>query len=160
MEFETIATHGFIDLKKQNNAVSMPIYANTAYSFDSVEHAINLFDLKVEGDIYTRLSNPSNDMIEKRIAALEGGVGALATSSGMSATLIAIMNIVSAGDEIISSSKIYGGTYNLFVKTFKQMGINTVLIDSDNLEDYERAINEKTRCIFAKCKTLCFGLLS
>ncbi|MBQ4124067.1 O-acetylhomoserine aminocarboxypropyltransferase/cysteine synthase [bacterium] len=150
MEFETIATHGFIDLKKQNNAVSMPIYANTAYSFDSVEHAINLFDLKVEGDIYTRLSNPSNDMIEKRIAALEGGVGALATSSGMSATLIAIMNIVSAGDEIISSSKIYGGTYNLFVKTFKQMGINTVLIDSDNLEDYERAINEKTRCIFAE----------
>ena len=150
MEFETIATHGFIDLKKQKNAVSMPIYANTAYSFDSVEHAINLFDLKVEGDIYTRLSNPSNDMIEKRIAALEGGVGALATSSGMSATLIAIMNIVSAGDEIISSSKIYGGTYNLFVKTFKQMGINTVLIDSDNLEDYERAINEKTRCIFAE----------
>lgn len=150
MKFETLATQGFIDLKKQNHAVSTPIYANTAYSFDSIEHALNLFDLKVEGDIYSRLSNPSNDMIEKRIAALEGGVGALATSSGQSAVLITILNIAQCGDEIITSSKIYGGTYNLFSKTFKQMGIKFIFIDSDNLEDYENAITDKTKCIYTE----------
>lgn len=150
MKFETLATHGYIDLDKQNHAISMPIYATTAYSFDSVEHAIGLFDLKVAGDIYTRLSNPTNDIVEKRIAALEGGVGALLTSSGMSAILVAILNILETGDEIVSSSKIYGGTYNLFAKTFKQMGINTRFIDSDNLEDYEKAINERTKCIYAE----------
>ena len=143
MKFETLATHGFIDLKKQNNAVSTPIYANTAYSFDSVEHAVNLFDLKVAGDIYTRISNPSWDIVEKRIAALEGGVGALITSSGQSAVLITMMNLAQAGDEIITSAKIYGGTYNLFAKTFKQMGINVIFINSDNLEDFENAITQK-----------------
>lgn len=150
MKFETLATQGFIDLKKQNHAVSTPIYANTAYSFDSIEHALNLFDLKVEGDIYSRLSNPSNDMIEKRIAALEGGVGALATSSGQSAVLITILNLAQCGDEIVTSSRIYGGTYNLFSKTFKQMGIKFVFIDSDNLEDYENAITDKTKCIYTE----------
>ena len=83
MKFETLATQGFIDLKQQNHAISTPIYANSAYSFDSVKHAIDLFDLKVAGDIYTRLTNPTNDVMEKRIAALEGGVGALSTSSSM-----------------------------------------------------------------------------
>ena len=121
MKFETLSVQGFIDLKKQNNAISTPIYANTAYSFDSVEHAVDLFDLKVAGDIYSRLSNPSCDMIEKRIAALEGGVGALATSSGQSAVLITMLNFAGAGDEIITSDKIYGGTYNLFAKTFKPL---------------------------------------
>ena len=150
MKFETLATQGFINLKKQNHAVSTPIYANTAYSFDSVEYAINLFDLKIEGDIYSRLSNPSNDMIEKRLAALEGGVGALATSSGQSAVLITMLNIAQAGDEIVTSDKIYGGTYNLFSKTFKQMGITFRFINSDNLEDYEKAINNKTKCIYTE----------
>ena len=150
MKFETLATHGFIDLKKQNNAVSTPIYANTAYSFDSVEHAVNLFDLKVAGDIYTRISNPSWDIVEKRIAALEGGVGALITSSGQAAVLITMMNLAQAGDEIITSAKIYGGTYNLFAKTFKQMGLNVIFINSDNLEDYENAITDKTRCIYTE----------
>ena len=150
MKFETMATQGFLDLKKQNNSISMPIYATTAYSFDSVEHAIDLFDLKVNGDIYTRISNPSNDIIEKRIAALEGGVGALATSSGMSAILITILNIAQEGDEIVTSSKIYGGTFNLFNKTFRQMGINVKFINSDNLEDYEKAVTDKTKCIYAE----------
>lgn len=150
MEFETIAAHGFIDLQKQNHAVSAPIYANTAYSFDSVQHAIDLFDLKTGGDIYTRLSNPTNDIVEQRIAALEGGVGALTTSSGMSAALIAILNIAGAGDEIVSSAKIYGGTYNLFNKTFKQMGIKANLVNTDNIEDYEKVITEKTKCIYAE----------
>ena len=153
MEFETLATQGFIDCKKHNNAISMPIYATTAYSFDSIEHALNLFDLKVAGDIYTRISNPSWDIVEKRIAALEGGVGALLTSSGQSAILIAMMNIVHAGDEIVTSSKIYGGTFNLFAKTFKQMGIKVNFIDSDKIEDYENAINEKTRCIYTETIT-------
>ena len=132
MKFETLAVSGFIDLIKQNNAVSTPIYANTAYSFDSVQHAVDLFDLKVAGDIYTRISNPSWDMVEKRLAALEGGVGALITSSGQSAVLITMLNLAEAGDEIITSAKIYGGTYNLFAKTFKQMGINLIFINSDN----------------------------
>lgn len=148
MKFETLAVRGFIDLQKQNHAVSTPIYANTAYSFDSVQHAVDLFDLKVPGDIYTRLSNPSWDIVEKRIAALEGGVGALLTSSGQSAILITMLNFAGAGDEIITSDKIYGGTYNLFAKTFKQMGINVKFITSDNLEDYENAITDKTKCIF------------
>ncbi len=150
MKFETLAVGGFIDLKKQNNAISTPIYANTAYSFDSVQHAVDLFDLKVAGDIYTRISNPSWDMVEKRLAALEGGVGALITSSGQAAVLITILNLAEAGDEIITSGKIYGGTYNLFAKTFKQMGINIIFINSDNLEDYENAITEKTKCIYTE----------
>ncbi len=150
MNFETLAAQGFLDLKKQNNTVSTPIYANTAYSFDSVQHALDLFDLKVAGDIYSRLSNPTNDILEKRIAALEGGVGALAVSSGQSAILIAILNIAEAGDEVVTSAKIYGGTYNLFAKTFKQMGINVKFINSDNLEDYENAITDKTKCIYTE----------
>lgn len=148
MKFETLAVRGFIDLQKQNHAVSTPIYANTAYSFDSVQHAVDLFDLKVPGDIYTRLSNPSWDIVEKRIAALEGGVGALLTSSGQSAVLITMLNFAGVGDEIITSDKIYGGTYNLFSKTFKQIGIDVKFITSDNLEDYEKAITDKTKCIF------------
>ena len=150
MKFETLAVRGFIDLQKQNHAVSTPIYANTAYSFDSVQHAVDLFDLKVPGDIYTRLSNPSWDIVEKRIAALEGGVGALLTSSGQSAILITMLNFAGAGDEIITSDKIYGGTYNLFAKTFKQMGINVKFINSDNLDDYEKAITDKTKCIYVE----------
>ena len=150
MKFETLAVSGFIDLKKQNNAISTPIYANTAYSFDSVQHAVDLFDLKVAGDIYTRISNPSWDMVEKRLEALEGGVGALITSSGQAAVLITILNLAEAGDEIITSGKIYGGTYNLFAKTFKQMGINIIFINSDNIEDYENAITEKTKCIYTE----------
>lgn len=150
MRFETIATQGSLDPQKQNNSVSMPIYANTAYSFNSVQHAVDLFDLKVGGDIYSRISNPSNELVEKRVAALEGGVGALSASSGQSAILIAILNIAGAGDEIVTSSKIYGGTYNLFSKTFKQLGINVRFIDSDHLEDYEAAINDKTKCIYTE----------
>ena len=150
MKFETLAVGGFIDLKKQNNAVSTPIYANTAYSFDSVQHAVDLFDLKVAGDIYTRISNPSWDMVEKRLAALEGGVGALITSSGQAAVLITMLNLAEAGDEIVTTDKIYGGTYNLFSKTFKQMGIKFVFVNSDNLEDYEKAITEKTKCIYTE----------
>lgn len=150
MKFETLAVGGFIDLKKQNNAVSTPIYANTAYSFDSVQHAVDLFDLKVAGDIYTRISNPSWDMVEKRLAALEGGVGALITSSGQAAVLITMLNLAEAGDEIVTTDKIYGGTYNLFGKTLKQMGINVVFVNSDNLEDYEKAITEKTKCIYTE----------
>lgn len=153
MKFETIATQGFLDLKKQNHTVSTPIYANTAYSFDSVEYAVNLFDLKQEGDIYTRLTNPTNEIAEKRIAALEGGVGALVTSSGMSAILIAILNIAQCGDEIVSTDKIYGGTYNLFTKTFKQMGIDVKLISSDNIEDWEKLITPKTKCLYAETIT-------
>ena len=150
MKFETLATRGFIDTKKQNHSISMPIYANTAYSFDNVQHAIDLFDLKQEGDIYTRLSNPTNDIVEKRIASLEGGIGAILTSSGMSAITVAILNIANCGDEIVSTNKIYGGTYNLFLKTFKQMGINVKLAYSENIEDWEKLITSKTKCLYTE----------
>ena len=150
MEFETLAVRGFIDLNKQNHAVSTPICANTAYAFDSVRHAIDLFDLKAARDIYSRLSNPSCDIVEKRLAALENGVGALLTSSGQSAVLVTMLNIMGAGDELVTSAKIYGGTYNLFAKTFKQMGINVVFINSDDLSDYENAITDKTKCIYTE----------
>ena len=150
MKFETIAVQGFIDLKSQNHAISMPIYANTAYGFDNIEHAINLFDLKESGNIYSRLTNPSNDMIEKRISLLEGGVGALAVSSGMSAILISVMNIAQNGDEIVSSAKIYGGTYNLFVKTLKQTGINVKFINTDDIDEWEKAITAKTKCLYTE----------
>lgn len=150
MRFESIALQGFTDLKKQNHAISMPIYCTTAYNFDSVEHAVNLFDLKVEGDIYSRLTNPSNELVEKRIALLEGGVGALSASSGQSAILMAILNIACEGDEVVTSSKIYGGTYNLFAKTMKQMGINVKFIDSDDLEEYDKAVTDKTKCIYTE----------
>lgn len=150
MKFETLAVRGFIDLEKQNHAVSTPICANTAYGFNSVQHAIDLFDLKTEGDIYSRLSNPSCDIVEKRLSALENGVGALLTSSGQSAILIAMLNIAGAGDEIVTSAKIYGGTYNLFAKTFKQIGIDVKFINSDDLSEYENAITEKTKCIYTE----------
>ncbi len=148
MRFETIAAQGFLDLEKQNHTVSTPIYANSAYSFDSVQYAIDLFDLKIGGDIYSRLSNPTNEIMEKRIAALEGGVGALAASSGMSAVLMAVLNIAQCGDEILTSSKIYGGTYNLFNKTLRNLGINAIFINSDDINEYEKAITNKTKCIF------------
>ena len=150
MKFETIATRGCLDFKKQNNAISLPIYANTAYSFDDVKYAIDLFDLKQEGNIYTRLSNPTNDVVEQRIAALEKGIGALSTSSGMSAITIAILNIAGMGDEIVSANRVYGGTYNLFTKTFKQMGIEVKLVDTDNLEDWEKLITPKTKCLYTE----------
>ncbi|MBV9616958.1 MAG: O-acetylhomoserine aminocarboxypropyltransferase/cysteine synthase, partial [Ktedonobacteraceae bacterium] len=129
---------------------AVPIYQTTSYVFDSPEHAANLFGLKQFGNIYTRIMNPTQDAFERRIAALEGGVGALATSSGQAAETLAILNIAGAGDEIVSSASLYGGTYNLFHYTLPKLGINVRFVDSRNPDNFRSAINERTKAIFAE----------
>ena len=127
---------------------AVPIYQTTSYVFDSVDHAANLFSLKEPGNIYTRIMNPTTDVLEKRIAALEGGVGALAVASGSAAVNYAILNITETGDEIISASTLYGGTYNLFSTTLPRLGIKTHFVNSDDPENFRTPINEKTRAIY------------
>lgn len=123
MKLETIAVHGGFSVDPTTKAVAVPIYQTVAYAFDSAQHGADLFDLKVQGNIYSRIMNPTNDVLEQRVAALEGGIAALAVSSGMSAIAYAIQTITEAGDNIISASTLYGGTYNLFAHTFPQQGI-------------------------------------
>ena len=150
MKFDTIALHGGQEADSATNSRALPIYQTTAYVFDSSEHAANLFGLKEFGNIYTRLMNPTTDVLEKRAALLEGGVGALAVASGQAAITYAILNIAKAGDEIVSASALYGGTYNLFAHTLKRLGITTIFVDSDNPADFEAAITDKTKLVYAE----------
>ena len=149
--FETLSLHaGQETADSATNARAIPIYQTSSYVFDSPEHAADLFGLKQFGNIYTRIMNPTQDAFERRIAALEGGVGALATASGQSAETLAILNIAEAGDEIISSASLYGGTYNLFHYTLPKLGINVRFVDSRDPENFRPAINERTKAIFAE----------
>lgn len=150
MKFDTIAVQGGMDPKNNRACVSPPIYANTAFHFKDLDFAADLFDLKTAGDIYTRISNPTTTVLEERIAKLEGGVGAVAVSSGMSATLLAILNIADAGHEVVASGSVYGGTFNLLSSTLPRYGIVTRFVNSDEIEDYEKQINENTRCIYVE----------
>lgn len=150
MKFDTICVQGAHKSFENKKSPTVPVYMTTAYSFDSVQYAADLFDLKESGDIYTRLSNPTTTTLEERISALEGGVGALAVSSGQSASLIAILNIADSGDEIVASTNMYGGTVNLLNVTLGKMGIKTNFVTSDDAKDYEKQITEKTRCIFVE----------
>lgn len=149
MKFNTIALHGGQEVDSTNSR-ALPIYQTTAYLFDDTEHASNVFALKEAGNIYTRIGNPTIDVLEKRVAMLEGGVGAVAVASGSAAVTYAILNIAKSGDEIVSSSALYGGTHNLFAHTFERFGIKTHFVSSDNPEDYEKAITDKTKLIFAE----------
>jgi O-acetylhomoserine (thiol)-lyase len=126
----------------------VPIYQTTSYVFDSVEHAADLFALKESGNIYTRIMNPTTDVFEQRIAALEGGIGALAVASGSTAVTYAILNIAGSGDEIVSSSTLYGGTYNLFSALFPRLGIKTRFVNPDEPENFEKAINANTKAVY------------
>lgn len=153
MKFDTKALQTGHKAGNNRNAISVPIYQTTAFSFDDVKYAADLFDLKVSGDIYTRISNPTTQVLEERLASLEGGVGALCVSSGQSATLLAILNIAEAGDEVVASENLYGGTVNLLGVTLKKLGITTKFISGENLEDYEKAITDKTVCIFSEALT-------
>ena len=153
MNIQTIEDNGCLNPKDSQNAISPPIYQTTAFEFESIEHVSNLFDLKEEGHIYTRISNPTTSILEERLNKLEGGVGALCVSSGQSASLISILNITSQGDEIIASSSIYGGTFNLFKVTLKKYGINTILCNSNDANEYEKLITCKTKCIFVESIT-------
>jgi O-acetylhomoserine (thiol)-lyase len=149
--FETLSLHaGQETADSATNARAVPIYQTSSYVFDSPEHAADLFGLRQFGNIYTRIMNPTQDAFERRIAALEGGVGALATASGQAAETYSILNIAGAGDEIVSSASLYGGTYNLFHYTLPKIGITVRFVDSRNPENFRAAINERTKAVFAE----------
>lgn len=150
MKLDTIAVHGGYSPDPTTKAVAVPIYQTTSYAFDDTQHGADLFDLKVEGNIYTRIMNPTTDVLEKRVAALEGGIGALALASGMAATTYAIMTIAEAGDNIVSASTLYGGTYNLFAHTLPQYGIEVRLADYRDPEAFEKLIDDRTKAIFCE----------
>lgn len=150
MKLETLAVHGGYTPEPTTKAVAVPIYQTTSYAFDSTQHGADLFDLKVEGNIYTRIMNPTNDVLEKRTAAMEGGVGALALSSGMAATTYAIFTITDAGDNIVTTSQLYGGTYNLFAHTLPRLGIEVRFADARDHDALERLIDEKTKLMFCE----------
>lgn len=146
--FETVQVHGGQTVDRETKSRAVPIYQTSSYVFEDAQEAADLFGLKKPGNIYTRITNPTTDVFEKRVAELEGGVGAVATASGMAAISYAILNIAKAGDEIVSVSTLYGGTYTLFTHTFKNFGINVTLVDPDNFEEIEAAINEKTKAVY------------
>lgn len=146
--FETLQLHAGQQPDPTTKSRAVPIYQTTSYNFDTAEHAADLFGLKEFGNIYTRIMNPTTDVFEKRIAALEGGTGALATSSGQSAQFLAITNIVQTGENIVSTSNLYGGTYNQFKVTFPRLGITVKFADGDSPEEIERLIDEKTRAVY------------
>ena len=150
MKIETLAVHGGYSPDPTTKAVAVPIYQTTSYAFDSTQHGADLFDLKVAGNIYTRIMNPTQDVLEKRVAALEGGIAALALASGMAAITYAIQTIAEAGDNIVSASQLYGGTYNLFAHTLPQMGITTRFADATKPESFAALIDERTKAIFCE----------
>jgi O-acetylhomoserine/O-acetylserine sulfhydrylase len=146
--FETLQLHAGQQIDPTTNARAVPIYQTTSYGFNNSEHAANLFGLKAFGNIYTRLMNPTNDVFEQRIAALEGGVAAVATSSGQAAQFLALNNILQAGDNFVTTSYLYGGTYNQFKVAFKRLGIDARFADGDNVESFEKLIDSKTKAIY------------
>ncbi|WP_340025849.1 homocysteine synthase [Paenibacillus sp. FSL K6-1096] len=150
LSFETLAVHAGQEIDPTTLARAVPLYQTTSYGFRDAEHAANLFALKEFGNIYTRLMNPTTDVFEQRLAALEGGAGALATASGQSAISFSILNIAGAGDEIVSSASLYGGTYNLFSTTLPKLGIKVNFVNSDDPENFRAAITDKTKALYAE----------
>jgi O-acetylhomoserine (thiol)-lyase len=150
LKIETLALHGGQEPDPTTGSRAVPIYQTTSYQFKNTEHAANLFGLREFGNIYTRLMNPTTDVLEKRVALLEGGVGALAAASGQSAITLALLNISQAGDEIVSADNLYGGTYNLFHYTFPRLGIKVNFVKSNDLNALEKAITPKTKAVYAE----------
>ncbi len=150
MKIETLAVHGGYSPDPTTKAVAVPIYQTTSYAFDSTQHGADLFDLKVQGNIYTRIMNPTQDVLEKRIAAMEGGIAGLALASGQAAITYAILTIAEAGDNIVSASTLYGGTYNLFAHTFPQYGIEVRFADYRDPGAFERLIDGRTKAIYCE----------
>lgn len=148
LKFDTLQVHAGQQPDPTTGARAVPIYQTTSYVFRDSDHAADLFALRENGNIYTRIMNPTNDVLEQRIAALEGGVGALAVASGSAAVTYAILNIAGAGDEIVSASTLYGGTYNLFSVTLPRLGIKTVFVNPDDPENFRQAINAQTKALF------------
>jgi O-acetylhomoserine (thiol)-lyase len=148
--FETLALHAGQEVDPATTARAVPIYQSTSYVFHDTDHAANLFALSEEGNIYTRIMNPTTDVFEKRVAALEKGVGALATASGQAAETLTILNIMGAGDEIVSAAELYGGTYNLFHYTLPKIGIGVKYVEGTDPEAFRPAITDRTKAIFAE----------
>lgn len=147
---ETMVLHTGYRSDPTTNAVAVPIYQTTSYQFDSAEHAQKLFGLQELGNIYTRIMNPTVDVLEQRVAALDGGVAALGVSSGQAASALAIQNVAKAGDNIVSSTDLYGGTWNLFANTMKDQGIDVRFVDPEDPENFRRATDDKTRAYYAE----------
>jgi len=150
LQLETLAVHAGQEIDPTTMSRAVPIYQTTSYGFRDSDHAANLFALAEFGNIYTRIMNPTTDVFEKRVAALEGGVGALAVSSGQAAITFSILNIAGAGDEIVSASSLYGGTYNLFAHTLKKIGITVKFVDPVDPENFRSAITPKTKALYAE----------
>jgi O-acetylhomoserine (thiol)-lyase len=150
VKFETLAVHAGYSPDPTTRAVAVPIYQTTSYAFDDTQHGADLFDLKVQGNIYTRIMNPTQDVLEKRIAALEGGIAGLAVASGQAAITYAIQTIAEAGDNVVSASTLYGGTYNLFQHTFPQLGLEVRLADYREPGQFERLIDGRTKALYCE----------
>src|SRR4030042_3067326 len=150
LKTETLVLHGGQEPDPATGARAVPIYQTTSYQFKNTDHAASLFALKEFGNIYSRIMNPTNDVLEKRMALLDGGAAALAVASGQAAETLAILKITQAGDEIVSADNLYGGTYNLFHYTFKRLGIKVNFVKSSDLEAFKNAVNEKTKAIYAE----------
>jgi O-acetylhomoserine (thiol)-lyase len=150
LKIETLVLHGGQEADPTTGARAVPIYQTTSYQFKDTEHAANLFGLREFGNIYTRLMNPTTDVLEKRVALLDGGVGGMAVASGQSAITLALLNIAQAGDEIVSADNLYGGTYNLFHYTFPRLGLKVNFVKSNDLNAFQKAITRKTKAIYAE----------
>src|ERR1700728_320616 len=147
---ETLALHAGWRRDSATTAVAVPIYQTTSFQFDSAEHAADLFGLRALGNIYTRIMNPTTDVLEKRVAALEGGVAALGLASGQAASAFSIQNLARAGDNVVSSTDLYGGTWNLFANTMKDQGIEVRFVDPADPSAFARATDDKTRAYYAE----------
>ena len=150
MKLESLALHHGYESEATTKAAAVPIYQTTSYTFDNTQHGADLFDLKVQGNIYTRIMNPTTDVLEQRLAAMEGGVGALALASGMAAITYAIQCLCEVGNNIVSTSQLYGGTYNLFAHTFPRQGIEVRMVSADDYQAFDDAIDENTRAVFCE----------
>lgn len=150
MKLESLALHHGYESEATTKAAAVPIYQTTSYTFDDTQHGADLFDLKVPGNIYTRIMNPTTDVLEQRLAAMEGGIAALAVASGMAAITYAIQCICSVGDNIVSTSQLYGGTYNLFAHSLPKQGIDVRMVSHDDFDGFEQAIDSNTKAIFCE----------
>src|SRR6056297_748667 len=150
MKAETLALHAGFKSDPTTKAATTPIYQTTSYTFDDTQHGADLFDLKVQGNIYTRIMNPTTDVLEQRVAAMEGGVGALGLASGMAAITNSVLTIAQAGDTIIATSQLYGGTYNLFAHTLPRLGIKVHFCDAKDIDGMAARIDDHTRAVFCE----------
>ena len=150
MKLESLALHHGYESEATTRAAAVPIYQTTSYTFDDTQYGADLFDLKVPGNIYTRIMNPTTDVLEQRIASMEGGIGALCMASGMSAITYSLQCITRSGDNIVSTSQLYGGTYNLFAHTLPSQGVEVRMASFDDFEKMETLFDERTRAVFCE----------